>query len=363
MNLTLRSVVPVLSAIIAGCASHSHQPFDDGPASGLYTRPAVSSDFYSYSAPVPQPALVPTRRSAPPGYSGHWLRFASSEINGQRDNMVEARYFQSSVDPARSKPLLIVLPIWATHTFPSTIVAGSYARHTGGEAHILWLQGDEPLFDWFHLAGLDNEAEFVATAELSAERFRGVAVDIRRLLDWAETRPEIDGGRIAIVGFSMSALVAANVAGNDPRIHTAVYMVGGAYPWDMMAECGVVVAYMRENVKESLGWSQQEFRNFFRLRLAMGDPARWRGRYRPENTLIIEAEADDCVPPASREAFWHATGRPERILFPYNHWQPFLALTPVGGNVLIHDIFDFLDRKLFIEYQQQQAPLRRQVSR
>ena len=76
------------------------------------------------------------------------------------------------------------------------------------------------------------------------------------------------------------------------------------------------------------------------------DPALWRGRYRPENTLIIESSKDDCIPPDSREALFYATGEPERIVYPYNHWQPFLSMTPVGRNVLTRDIFEFLDRKL-----------------
>jgi hypothetical protein len=239
-----------------------------------------------------------------------------------------------------------VLPIWATHTFPATVVSNGYALHSGGEANILWMQGDGALFDWFEIADIESEEEFVDAVEESAERFRAVAIDIRRLIDWAETRPEIDSARIGIIGFSMSALVGANVAGNDPRIHTAVYVLGGARPWDMMAECNLVVQYMREQVSETLDWSQEQYRQFFHQQLLYGDPARWRGSYRPQNTLIIESSKDDCIPAESRASFYYATGQPERILYPYNHWQPFLSMTPVGRNLLTRDIFEFLDRKL-----------------
>ena len=335
-----------LLVLLTGCVSRVHEPMNYTSGT-YYTMPASNqAGVFDYTAPTPVPELFAMPARQADGYHVYGLRFPSSESNGQPGNRVEARYFESTSGTAAPKPLLIVLPIWATHTFPSTVIANGYARRSQGEANILWLQGDEPLFDWFKLADMPSEAAFEREVDVSVERFRSVAVDIRRLIDWAETRPEIDSSRIAIIGFSMSAMVAANVAGNDPRVSAAVYVLGGAHPWDVMTYCRVVVGYMRKGVMKSFGWSTEEFREFFRQKLAFGDPALWRGHYRPEGTLIIESSKDDCMPPESRDALWQATGQPERIVFPYNHWQPFLAMTPVGVNVLTEDIFEFLDRKL-----------------
>jgi hypothetical protein len=343
--------------LLAACTAHQHQPFDGDPRAGYFAMPVASREsIFDYYAPPPQVETfeMPVRKV--PGYDVSGIRFPSSAYNGQPGNQVEARYFQSQRRTEGPKPLLIVMPIWDTHTFPSTIVAHGYPVHSQGAVNILWMQGDGHLFDWFHLADIEAEDEFVDEIDRSVERFRTVTVDTRRLLDWAETRPEIDAGRIGIIGFSMSALVAANVAGTDRRIHTGVYMVGGARPWDVMSYCSVVVGYMRDNVKENLGWSQEQFRSFFHAKLAEGDPALWRGRFRAENSLIIDSAKDDCMPPESREALWQAMGQPERIMFPYNHWQPFLALTPVGNKVLTRDIYAFLDRKLLA------PPTRREAS-
>lgn len=332
-----------LVAWLSACTSHEHQPYT--PSVTAHAEYATySSGYYEYNAPVPKPDVYPLPFQQISGYQVEGFRFPSSEDNGQPGNMVDARYFRSK-QPGK-KPLLIVLPIWATHTFPATVVSNGFAMHSQGEANVLWMQGDGPLYDWFELADIDSESQFVADVEESSDRFRAVAIDTRRLIDWAQGRPEIDSSRIGIIGFSMSALVAANVAGNDSRIHTAVYVLGGALPWHMMAECNLVVEYMREQVSETLDWSQEEYRAFFREQLRYGDPALWRGRYRPENTLIVESGKDDCIPAASRAALFEATGQPERILYPYNHWQPFLSMTPVGRNVLSRDIFEFLERKL-----------------
>lgn len=345
--------------LLSACMmSHRHEPYLGEQVTGLYTMPASGAgNQFDYTAAPPQPVYYDMPYRQIEGYQAVGLRFPSSAYNGQRDNLVDARYFRAPAGGG-PKPLLIVLPIWNTHTFPSTVIARGYALHSEGSAHVLWMQGDEPLFDWFGLARLESERDWMEEFDLSVERLRGVTIDVRRLLDWAETRPEIDASRIGIIGFSMSAIVAANAAGTDPRIHTAIYMVGGASPGEIMSECGVVVDYMRRAAVRRYGWSEAEMRELFHRKLMPGDPARWRGRYRPENTLIIETEQDDCVPPPAREALWLATGKPERIVFPYNHWQPFLALTPVGLNRLTHDIYEFLDRKLLPEYGDG-APLRR----
>lgn len=346
MALRKRVFIPGLALLLGACTSHEHQPYN--PLGQPYTMPAsYQMGYYDYNASTPEPERYELPFQQIPGYHLSGIRFPSTEQNGQPDGMVDARYFRSH--RSGPKPLLIVLPIWATHTFPSTVVSNGYAQHSQGQVNVLWLQGDGPLFDWFELAKIDNEAEFTGAVKEAAERFRAVAIDTRRLIDWAETQPEIDSSRIAIIGFSMSALVGANVAGSDPRVSTAVYVLGGARPGDMMAECNLVVEYMRKQVSEDLGWDQEQYRDFFRHHLAQGDPARWRGRYRPENTLIIESSKDDCIPAASRASLFHATGEPERILYPYNHWQPFLAMTPVGRKVLTLDIYEFLDRKLLQE--------------
>jgi hypothetical protein len=52
------------------------------------------------------------------------------------------------------------------------------------------------------------------------------------------------------------------------------------------------------------------------------------------------------MPMETRRALRTATGEPERLVLDYNHWQSFLALTPVGAETLSRDIYEFLDRHL-----------------
>ncbi|MEH6591860.1 MAG: dienelactone hydrolase family protein [Halioglobus sp.] len=338
--LTLLSIF----VLLVGCASHEH--YDYVPRGFFAAQPAGGEFPFEYTAEVPQALPIPQSRQGLEGYEVSRIGFPSSEVNGQPDNRVTARYLRSTSEPARAKPLLIVLPIWATHTFPPTVISNGYALHSQGQANVLWMDGDEPLFDWFKLAAVDDEAELEQEVNATVERFRAVAVDARRLIDWAETRPEIDSSRIALIGFSMGAIVAANIAGNEPRVSTTVLVMGAANPGKIMAECGMVVAYMRNRVKKKLGWSQQQFEQYFSDKLRDGNPARWQGRYRSDSTLIVEAGRDDCMPLDTRRALRTATGEPERLVLDYNHWQSFLALTPVGAETLSRDIYLFLDQHL-----------------
>ena len=53
-------------------------------------------------------------------------------------------------------------------------------------------------------------------------------LDVRRTVDWIETRPEFDSRHIGIVGTSLGSLVAANSYGVESRFGPAAFVVGGA---------------------------------------------------------------------------------------------------------------------------------------
>jgi hypothetical protein len=52
------------------------------------------------------------------------------------------------------------------------------------------------------------------------------------------------------------------------------------------------------------------------------------------------------MPSVSREALWHAMGRPERISLLYAHNFSFLSMTPLGGSFATDRIWEFLEETL-----------------
>ena len=272
------------------------------------------------------------------------FEYDSSGRNGHPQNIVEGLYFKSR-DPGPKK-LVVVMPIWGTSTYPPDKISHGYARHAGKDTNVIWIYGTAPLFPWTELRDTATEADFVTLATDNAERYRATVVDMRRLIDWAVTQPEIDSSRIAFVGFSMSALVTATLLGNDSRVTAAVIMMGAANYADVFANCGDRVADVRNHVMTKFGWTLDQYRDFFHGLFDRADPTRYPGHYDPEKILFIDAYYDRCMPESARAALWEVMGRPERITLLYEHRHAFYTITPLGLNFMRRKIYHFLDDAL-----------------
>jgi hypothetical protein len=337
--LALLSVVSSLAC--SGCALHIHR--DIAPPSGFrYTPPQTGAAVFERRNTDPVELSAPIETTLQ--HEIVRITYPSSGDNGHPENLVEGQYFRSR-DPGPKK-LVVVMPIWGTSTYPPAKISSGYARRAGRDAHVIWIYGSAPLFPWDELSTVPTEAAFVALARASAERYRSSVVDMRRLLDWAGTREEIDSSRIAFVGFSMSALVTATLIGNDERVAAAVLMMGAANFADVFSICGNRAGEVRNHVLETFGWSLERYRDFFQELFGPADPLRYAGRYDPDEILMIDAMFDDCMPESSRAALWEITGHPERITLLYRHRSAFYSLTPLGLNFARRKIYHFLDEAL-----------------
>ncbi|MEE8296559.1 MAG: dienelactone hydrolase family protein [Hyphomicrobium sp.] len=137
------------------------------------------------------------------------LSFPSIGDNGQRGNLVTALYYQSK-RPGKKK-LIVVLPIWGTHTYPPRKITNSLMDYSDGEMNILRILGEDHLFDWDTMSAISSEQELIAVSRQMVERVRTHVKDIRRAIDWAESQPDVDPGRIGLIGFSLGATVASLV--------------------------------------------------------------------------------------------------------------------------------------------------------
>ncbi|HLF11182.1 MAG TPA: hypothetical protein VJA26_08200, partial [Gammaproteobacteria bacterium] len=196
----LQLAAAMLPFSVSGCIAHFHR--DEPPPIGYeYVPPRVADPNFRYEA------AGPVELSEPMEITRHHdvlrLSFPSSGRNGHPQNIVEGQYFRSRT--AGAKKLIVVMPIWGTSSYPPAKISQGYARHSKGDAHVIWIYGTAPLFPWDELASVSTETEFTVLARDSAERYRATVVDMRRLLDWVATREEIDAARVAFVGFSMSA--------------------------------------------------------------------------------------------------------------------------------------------------------------
>jgi dienelactone hydrolase len=332
-----------LAVAASGCfTSHELAPMDAAVWQERAARPDQRFDYPRAEVPFTNHALGP---GATPAYSERALVIPSVGDNGQPGNEIRARYLRSELGGRR--PLVIVLPIYARYTYPSKRVSSFLQKHSKGAVHVLDVQGPSFLTDWGAIVETTDEVSFFELFAEGVERERVTVVDIRRLVDWAEARPEIDASRVALVGFSRSAIVGGTALTQEPRLAAAVLMMGGAHPHQIVARCtGKRMSAVREHVAATFGWSAGELETHLEPVFAPVDAASYPGRVDPAKVLLFEAAKDECIPASARQALWKTLGRPTTYRMDYRHRWAFLSITPLGGNWLSRRAWDFLEERL-----------------
>jgi len=335
--------------LVAGCTTHTVTPAQSAAdVAESVSRVGGTDPRFEYSrGEIPFENSV-LGQGATPEYSVRRVAIPSIGDNRQDGNLITGRYYRSNA--AEPRPLVIVLPIFARFTYPSEKMSGYLQRHSNGAVHVLDVDGKNFLFDWYTLTETSNEAVFMDEIRKGVETERTVVIDLRRLIDWAEQQPEIDGSRVAVVGFSRSAIVAGLAATQEPRLAATVLIMGGAHPHQIVARCeGKRTSALHRNVKRSFGWDAQELERRITDAFSVVDAANYPGRVDPRSVLMFEAARDECITESPREALWQAMGRPQLISLEYGHRIAFAAMTPLGGNWICDRTWEFLKQRLGLQ--------------
>ena len=142
-------------------------------------------------------------------------------------------------------------------------------------------------------------------------------VDLRRGVDFLQTRPEIDAGRIGFLGISLGGILGGVFAAEEPRIRATVL-------WSAGGDWGRLITQSRHRFAQRLRGQGANGAAAIGAELADVDPARLAGRIAPRPLLMIHGTKDTVVPPACAEALYGAAGQPKRlILLPGGHIPDF----------------------------------------
>jgi dienelactone hydrolase len=116
-------------------------------------------------------------------------------------------------------------------------------------------------------------------------------LDVRRTVDWIQTRPEFDSKRIGIVGISLGALVAATCYGVDERISASAFMLGGADLAHILWNSALVLPE-RDGLRK-LGYTEQRLQS----ELAPIEPLGVLSERKNPEAFVIGAKNDTVIPP------------------------------------------------------------------
>ena len=291
-------------------------------------RPAAAGGLPSTPRPLLRPRSSPTRREEPsrsPRRSAKRgittfcaFSFESSGHNGHPQNLVEGQYFRSRSPGA--KPLVVVMPIWGTSNYPPSKISNGYARHSHGEAHVIWIYGTAPLFPWDDLAAAPTEEDFVAMSRDSVERYR-----IGRDRHAPAPRLGRDARRNRCVADRVRRFQHERAGHGDADRQRRAHRRGGAH--DGRRELRRRVRDLRRPSRRGAATRARRVRLVSRPSIessfkgCSAPPIRCASpdSYDPDRILMIDAMFDDCMPESSRAALWEVAGHPERITLLYRH--------------------------------------------
>lgn len=332
------AIVPTIFILVAlaGCTSHVHYPHE---ARVVPVSQPPSMSIFDYS-PSPGDLVLQAPAGRIQGYVARRFAMPASFESGQPDNRITGTYYTSRSEG--QKALIIVLPVWGVSEYPSVKMAHAILNRSRGTMNVLRVDGLRRLMPWKRIERSGTPEEFVAGVSNAARRLQHAVIDARRLIDWAQTRDEVDRYRIGLVGFSISAVTGTLVAQSDPRIRASALVMGGAELGRIVSECPGNEQETRAGVMKNLGLDRREFELTLNALFEDLDPASYPNRVDPRSVLLVDAGRDECIPETSREAWWEALGRPERISLNYTHRRSFLAMTPLGFNFLRRRIHDHL---------------------
>jgi dienelactone hydrolase len=134
---------------------------------------------------------------------------------------------------------------------------------------------------------------------------RQTVLDLRLAAAWLESRPEVDGKRLGILGTSLGSFVAALAGEMEPKLGRVALLLGGGGFIDGYYDHPKAADYRK--VFEALGGSKALLKRI----VAPIDPITRADRLADRKLLMLEAKRDDIVPPSMGQALWEASGKQE----------------------------------------------------
>ena len=271
-------------------------------------------------------------------WSQYAVEFSSAHpIGYEESNVVHGEYFQPlGVERA---PLAILVHGWGERgAVPCQMMAPSLAKR-GIASFVLYLV--------FHPSRMPVAMKQRApdlTPDEWYEGYRASVIEIRQIIDWAATRPEIDERKIGVVGVSMGGFISAIAMGVDERIGAGVFIISGGnsarVTWESrrpaverrclctVEECyqvrrEVYPQYIAEVVAKGLENVSPPKRCF------LTDPLTYTPFLRQRPVLMINALWDEAIPKSATLDFWNECGQPPIIWLPGTHisvwlWYPLI---------------------------------------
>ena len=157
-------------------------------------------------------------------------------------------------------------------------------------------------------------------AEALALTVRQTAVDVRRGIDYLETRPDINAKRIGLAGVSLGAIIGTVTAGVEPRIKAATLISGGG-------DWGLILKTLSSRSAVVGGRDTSAFKKIdfaaLTVLLAPEDPLTFAPHIAPRPLLMLGGRQDTTIVPQAQTELFEAARQPKQII-----WYPQFGHVP-----------------------------------
>jgi len=214
--------------------------------------------------------------------------------------------------PGIPVPTLMAMPIKGRPPFPALIFLHGIGQSKGfldriaepfvKEGYVIlcfdqYMQGEREI----------NRANPFEMALAFRRRAALTVNETRRLVDYLESRPDIDKDRIFLLGASYGAITGSTAAAFDKRFKAALLCYGGGDPAKLVDS--VVV----RNVAGPIGVIP--IKAVAKWYLGVSDPCNYVAQISPRPVFFQNGKNDTVVPPSSSEALIAAAKEPKDVIW------------------------------------------------
>jgi cephalosporin-C deacetylase-like acetyl esterase len=147
-----------------------------------------------------------------------------------------------------------------------------------------------------------------------AQLIRATVIDLRRGIDYLESRPDCKQGGVGYIGISFGGILGSLLAGADSRVQAPALIAAGGN-WRILLKGTDLVLPGVEDQPARFDAALQA--------LAPLDPDRWVPRISPRPVLMINGRHDHTVVPPAAMALHAAAGQPKKVVWYAGGHDPF----------------------------------------
>ncbi|MEN8615277.1 alpha/beta hydrolase family protein [Dehalogenimonas sp. THU2] len=256
-------------------------------------------------------------------------------------NLVTGDYYLPRNTTKKHPLVVLVHGVGDTSTMPCRLLARSLAG-AGIASLVLYMP--------IHSRRLPEEMKkrfYDLSAQDWFNLYRISVVNIRQVLDWAESRLEIDTHRLGVAGISFGGYVSAIAMGIDRRLRAGAFLFT-AGNLEKLARTRSSSRFTRYDISEDLfRKNQSSYMAYVADVSARGfdnvpppqvgylfDPYTFCSEIKNKPVLMMNAHWDEYFPKEAANEFWEACGKPKQIWLPASHASAWIYYPVIRHHVV-----------------------------